>query len=52
MTTTEGDMWGAAGVYTFPVSAMGMEVVSSNNTNDVGTLSLMVLQQEDLQPLL
>jgi hypothetical protein len=31
---TEEDMWTAGGVYVFPVAAQGMEVVSTDNTND------------------
>lgn len=38
MNTTESDIWSAAGVYVFPTAAAGMEVVSSNNTNDIGSI--------------
>lgn len=38
MTTTESDLWAAAGVYVFPTSQGQMEVVSSNNTQDIGTV--------------
>lgn len=37
MTTSESDVWSAAGVYTFPTSAQQMEFLSSNNTDDIGT---------------
>ncbi len=33
-TTSETDVWTGATSYTFPTAAMGMEVVSSDNTND------------------
>lgn len=35
---TETDLWAAGGVYTFPTSASQWEVVSSDNTNDIGTI--------------
>lgn len=35
---TEADLWSATGVYTFPTAAAGMEVVSSDNTQDIGTV--------------
>ena len=38
MTTAESDVWSAAGIYTFPSTAQQMEVVSSNNTNDIGVV--------------
>lgn len=37
MNTTENDLWSLAGVINFPTTAMGMEVVSSNNADDIGT---------------
>jgi len=37
MNTTENDLWSLAGVINFPTAAMGMEVVSSNNVDDIGT---------------
>jgi hypothetical protein len=33
-TTTETEIWGAASAYVFPTAEMGMEVVSSDNTQD------------------
>ena len=33
-TTTETDVWTSASAYVFPTGAMGMEVVSSDNTQD------------------
>jgi hypothetical protein len=38
MTTTESDIWSAAGVYSFPIVASQMEIVSSDNTQDIGTV--------------
>lgn len=35
---TESDLWSAAGVYVFPAAAQQMEVVSSDNTQDIGTV--------------
>lgn len=32
--TTEEDLWSVGGVYVYPSAEMGMEVVSSDNTND------------------
>ena len=37
MTTAISDIWSAAGVYTFPTAAAGMELLSSNNVDDIGT---------------
>ena len=37
MNTTESDIWGPAGVYTFPTSAQQMELVSSS-ASDTGTV--------------
>lgn len=33
-TTSETDVWGGASAYVFPTAEMGMEVVSSDNTQD------------------
>ena len=38
MNTTESDIWSKAGVYTFPAAAGKWEVVSSDNTQDIGTV--------------
>lgn len=38
MNTTESDIWGASGVYVFPAVAGTWEVVSSDNTQDKGTV--------------
>lgn len=38
MDATESDIWSYAGVYTFPTVAQEMECVSSDNTNDIGTI--------------
>ena len=35
--STEADVWSATGTYVFPSSAAGMEVLSSDNTKDIGT---------------
>jgi len=37
VANTEADLWSGSGTYTFPVAAAGMEVLSSNNTDDIGT---------------
>ena len=37
MTTAISDIWSAAGVYVLPVAEQQMEVVSSNNVDDIGT---------------
>jgi hypothetical protein len=37
MTTAVSDIWSAAGLYVFPTAAAGMELLSSDNTNDIGT---------------
>lgn len=37
MNTTESDLWSKAGVYTFCTTAGKWEVVSSDNTQDIGT---------------
>jgi len=34
----ESDLWSASGVYVFPTAAQQMEVVSSDNTQDIGTV--------------
>lgn len=34
MTTTDSDIWSAAGSYVFPAAAAGMELVSSDNAQD------------------
>ena len=34
----ESDLWSAAGVYVFPAAAQQMEVVSSDNAQDIGTV--------------
>ena len=36
--TTESDVWSAGGVYAFPTTAQQMQVVSTNNTDDIGTV--------------
>jgi hypothetical protein len=38
MNATRSAIWSAAGVYTFPPAAIQMEVVSSNNVTDFGTV--------------
>jgi hypothetical protein len=38
ITTTEEDLWSNGGKYVWPTAEMGMEVVSDNNTQDVGTV--------------
>lgn len=38
MTTTESDVWSAGGVYTFCQTAGKWEVLSSDNTQDIGTV--------------
>jgi len=35
---TEADLWSATGAYVFPTAAAGMELVSSDNTQDIGTV--------------
>lgn len=37
VASTEADLWSATGVYTFPTAAAGMELLSSDNTQDIGT---------------
>lgn len=37
MTTTDSDLWGAAGSYVFPTAETQTEVVSTDNTQDIGT---------------
>lgn len=37
MNTTESDIWDGAGVISFPTAAAGLEFVSSDNTQDIGT---------------
>jgi hypothetical protein len=36
--TTESDLWPVGGSYVFPTAEMGMEVVSSDNTQDIATI--------------
>lgn len=38
LNTTDSDIWSAAGVYSFSTSAAKWEVVSSDNTQDIGTV--------------
>ena len=38
MTTVESDVWSKAGVYIFAAAAGKLEVVSSDNTQDIGTV--------------
>lgn len=38
MTTTESDLWSLGGLINFPATAQQMHVVSSNNTDDIGTV--------------
>ena len=38
ITTTEEVIWSGDGTYTFPTAEMGMELVSNDNTNDIGTV--------------
>jgi hypothetical protein len=39
VATTEADLWPATGVYAFPpTTEQGLEVVSSDNTKDIGTV--------------
>ena len=35
---TESDIWSKGGTYVFPTSAQQMEIVSSDNTQDIGTV--------------
>lgn len=35
---TESDLWSAGGVYVFPAAAQQIEIVSSDNTQDIGTV--------------
>jgi len=37
-STTEQDIWSAGGTYVFPTAAAAMEVVSGDNTQDIGTV--------------
>ena len=37
-TTVESTIWSKAGVHTFPAAAQQMEMVSSDNTQDIGTI--------------
>jgi hypothetical protein len=37
MTTSESDLWTAAGVYAFPSAEMTVEIVSSDNAADIAT---------------
>lgn len=36
--STEADIWSATGAYVFPTSAAGMEFLSSDNTQDIGSV--------------
>lgn len=38
MNTVESDLWSAGGVISFPTAEMGMEVLSGNNVDDIGTI--------------
>jgi hypothetical protein len=38
LTTADSDVWSLAGVYTFSTSASKWEVLSSDNTQDIGTI--------------
>ncbi len=38
VAATEAEIWSATGTYTFPTAAAGMEVLSSDNTQDIGTI--------------
>ena len=38
VTTSEEVIWSAGGAYVFPTAAAGMEIVSSDNTQDIGTV--------------
>lgn len=38
LTNTEADLWSATGVINFPTAAMQMEVLSSDNAADIGTV--------------
>lgn len=38
ITTTEETVWSAGGTYVFPTAEQQMEVVSSDNTNDIGVV--------------
>lgn len=38
MGTTESDLWPVGGVIPFPTAKMGMEVVSTDNVGDIGTV--------------
>ena len=37
MTTSISDVWDVGGTYVFPTAEAGLEVVSTNNTDDIGT---------------
>lgn len=37
VASTEADLWSGSGVISYPTAAMGLEFLSSNNTDDVGT---------------
>lgn len=37
VAATEADLWSATGTVNFPASAMQMEIISSNNVDDIGT---------------
>jgi len=37
-STTEQDIWSAGGLYVFPLAEQAMELVSGNNTQDIGTV--------------
>lgn len=38
ITTAEENVWSAGGLYVFPPSAVQMEIVGSENTEDIGTI--------------
>lgn len=38
ITTAEENVWSAGGLYAFPTSAIQMEIVGSENTEDIGTI--------------
>jgi hypothetical protein len=38
ITTSEEDLWCSGGKYTWPTAEQGMEVVSDDNTQDIGTV--------------
>lgn len=38
VASTEADLWSATGSYVFPTSAQAMEIVSADNTQDIGAI--------------